>query len=199
MISYVKGVLEEVTPEGIVVENQGIGYEILVPGSVMDRLPQTGNEVRIYTHMHVREDDLRLFGFLSRDDREMFQQLIRVNGIGPKGALAILGVMDTDQLRFAILSDDAKMIAKAPGIGAKTASKLILELKDKCDLEAMLERGVERHERVTTGTSNAVKEATQALVALGYSSTEATQAVRKVDVTEDMEVEAVLKASLKYM
>lgn len=199
MISYVKGVLEEVTPEGIVVENQGIGYEILVPGSVMDRLPQTGNQVRIYTHMHVREDDLRLFGFLSREDREMFQQLIKVNGIGPKGALAILGVMDTDELRFAILSDDAKTIAKAPGIGAKTASKLILELKDKCDMEAMLERGVERHEQGAAGTSNAVKEATQALVALGYSSTEATQAVRKVDVTEGMEVEEILKASLKFM
>ncbi|MCR5691640.1 MAG: Holliday junction branch migration protein RuvA [Eubacterium sp.] len=200
MISFVKGILEEKRTESIVVENQGIGFEILVPATVLDELPQTGNQVKIFTYMHVKEDDMKLFGFLSGEDLEMFKLLIKVNGIGPKGALAILSVMDVDQLRFAILADDAKAISKAPGIGAKTASKLILELKDKVDLEDML-RGPQKEGKAESRptVSSAGKEAIEALVALGYSSTEATQAVRQVDIEDHMTVEDVLKLSLKNM
>ena len=143
MIAFIKGILNTVSEDRIVVENNGVGFEILVPGSVVGALPQVGNEVKIYTYTYVREDALQLYGFLTRDELDMFKLLITVSGIGPKGALGILTVMDADTLRFAILSDDSKSIAKAPGIGAKTASKLILELKDKCHLEDMLERGAD--------------------------------------------------------
>ena len=135
MIAFVKGILDSVSEDKIIVENQNIGFEILVPGSVVSELPQVGNTVKIYTYTYVREDALQLYGFLTKDSMDMFKLLITVNGIGPKAALGILTAMDTDALRLAILSDDAKTIAKAPGIGPKTASKLILELKDKCHLE----------------------------------------------------------------
>lgn len=201
MIAFVKGILDTVAEDRIVVENNGVGFEIFVPGSVAQALPQAGNAVKIYTYTYVREDILQLYGFLTRDEMDMFKLLITVNGIGPKGALGILTVMDADTLRFAILSDDSKSIAKAPGIGAKTASKLILELKDKCHLEDMLESGVSAVK--ASGQENtdndARNDAIQALVALGYSATEAAAAVRRTDVTPDMTVEDILKLSLKNL
>lgn len=201
MIAFVKGILDSVSEDRIVVENQGIGFEILVPGSVVQSLPQVGNTVKIYTYTYVREDVLQLYGFLTKDGMDMFKLLITVNGIGPKGALGILSVMDVDTLRLAILSDDAKSIAKAPGIGAKTASKLVLELKDKCHLEDILESSMPEEETmaVTSIDHEARNDAIQALVALGYSATEATQAVRNTEVTPDMTVEDILKQSLKNL
>lgn len=198
MIAFVKGNLDTVAEDHIIVENQGIGYEILVPGSVVQAMPQVGNEVKIYTYMYVREDVLQLYGFLTKDQMGMFKLLITVNGIGPKGALSILTVMDADTLRLAILSDDAKSIAKSPGIGAKTASKLILELKDKCHIEDILDAGGGGAQPPVNAADNEARnDAIQALVALGYSATEATAAVRKSNVTEDMTVEDILKQSLK--
>lgn len=198
MIAYVKGELVACTVDSIVVDNQGIGYRILVPGSVVEQLPAMGSEVKIYTYMNVREDAMQLFGFLVPDELEMFKLLITVNGIGPKGALSILTVMNADAVRFAILSDDAKAIAKAPGIGAKTASKAILELKDKCNLEDILEQQTV-DTPVPSGSNDQaiITDAVQALVALGYSNSEALKAVKKVELSEDMTVEDVLKASLK--
>lgn len=205
MIHFIKGVLDTVGENQIVVENQGIGFEIMVPMSVVSALPQTGNNVKIYTYMYVREDCQQLFGFLTRDELAMFKLLITVSGIGPKGALGILSVMDADALRFAILADDAKSISKAPGIGKKTASKLILELKDKLDfgeaVEGVLAKGTAGDSTGGAASSNesgsAVHEAVQALVALGYTGTEAMKAVKKVAVTPEMTVEDILKAGLK--
>ncbi len=204
MIHFIKGQLDTVAEQQIVVENRGIGYEILVPASVIQKLPRIGNEVKVYTYMHVREDAMQLYGFTTKDEREMFQLLITVNGIGPKGALGILSIMDTDALRFAILSDDAKSISKAPGIGAKTASKLILELKDKVDFEeavdTMLTQGEQMAAEAAAGdVGYRANDAIQALVALGYSSTEAVKAVKKVTLTDEMTTEDILKASLKYL
>ena len=198
MLAFVKGKLDTVTGDYIIVENQGNGYEILVPGSVIQAMPQVGNEVKIYTYLYVREDVLQLYGFLTKDQLDMFKLLITVNGIGPKGALGILTVMDVDALRLAILSDDAKSIAKSPGIGEKTAGKLILELKDKCHLEDILDSGGDRTSPFAeTADSGARNDAIQALVALGYSASEAAAAVRKVKASEDMSVEDILKQSLK--
>ena len=198
MIAFVKGLLDTVAEDHIIVENQGMGYEILVPGSVVQAMPQVGNMVKIYTYTYVREDVLQLYGFLTKDQLNMFRLLITVNGIGPKGALGILTVMDVDTLRLAILSDDAKSIAKSPGIGAKTASKLILELKDKCHLEDIFEAGEHEVTPMLDATDKEARnDAIQALVALGYSASEATAAVRKTEITEYMSVEDILKQSLK--
>ncbi|MBS5933049.1 MAG: Holliday junction branch migration protein RuvA [Clostridiales bacterium] len=200
MISFIKGELDSIYEDGIVIENGGIGYDIKVPLSVMNELPSTGEEVKIYTYLYVREDILCLYGFLSRDDLQVFKLLITVNGIGPKGALGILSTISPDDLRFAVLADDAKAIAKAPGIGAKTASKLILELKDKLKLEDAFEQKLSKvsmDSPSATSETNAKNEAIQALVALGYTNTEALKAVRGIEITPDMETEDILKLSLK--
>lgn len=201
MISYVKGELSEVTEETIVVENNGIGYEISVPSSVMNQLPACGSEIKIYTYMYVREDAMKLYGFLTRDDLKVFKLLITVNGIGPKGALGILSVITPDDLRFAVLADDVKAISKAPGIGTKTAKKLILELKDKLKLEEAFETKLAHTEEVQSVNQleNIRSEAVMALTALGYSNTDALKAVRKVELTDNMTVEELLKKSLKFI
>ena len=197
MIAFVKGILDSVSEDRIVVENQGIGFEILVPGSVAQSLPQVGNTVKIYTYTYVREDVLQLYGFLTKDGMDMFKLLITVNGIGPKGALGILTALDTDALRFAIISDDSKAIARAPGIGSKTASKVILELKDKIAMEDVLpdDTGFDAAEAPDLSVRDS---AIQALTALGYSSSQAVSAVRKVQ-QEGMSVEEILKQSLKVI
>lgn len=133
MISYIKGTLEAVEEDMIIVETGGIGYGIRVPLSLLEELPSLGSPVIVHTYFQVREDSMTLYGFLNRQDREMFKQLISVNGIGPRGALGILSVMRPDDLRTAIVSGDAKAISRAPGIGPKTAQRLILDLKDKVD------------------------------------------------------------------
>ena len=203
MISFVKGELCEVRENTIVVEVGGIGYEIMAPMSTIDRLPSVGTVIKIYTYLYVREDALNLYGFADQDDLNVFKLLITVNGIGPKGALGILSVMTTDDLRFAVLSDDAKTISKAPGIGSKTASKLILELKDKLRIEDAFElrmaKSVEAMTGVVSDETGMRQEAIQALVALGYSSAEATKAVRQVEVTEGCTSEDILKKSLKNL
>ncbi len=204
MYAYLKGTLEEVTEDNIVVEVNGIGYNVKVSGTTMDMLPGMGNEVKIYTYTLVREDTLSLYGFLTRDDLEIFKKLITVNGIGPKGGLAILSVMSADALRFAIMAGDAKAIAKAPGVGNKTAERVILDLRDKISLEDTLAGLGSPADTVQNQGAQALdnamkKEAIEALVALGYSASDATAAVKKVEMTEDSTVELLLKKALKYM
>lgn len=200
MYSYIKGELVESGEDYIVVETNNIGYQIHVPGQVFGALPPHGSEVKVYTYLYVREDAMLLYGFLRRDDLNVFKLLLGVSGIGPKGALAILSVMTTDELRFAVLGEDEKAIAKAPGVGGKTAKRLILELKDKLKLEDAFESAFEHTNEAVTANSNSAKnEALQALVALGYSSSEALKALQNVEITEGMEVEEVLKQALKQM
>ena len=200
MISYLKGALAEKSGDRIVVEAGPVGLGIYVPLSVLEVLPPLGEEVKIYTYLQVREDDLSLYGFLNRQDLDMFRRLIGVNGIGPKGALGILSALSPDDLRLAILTGDAKAISKAPGVGAKTAQRIILDLKDKVSAEEMLASVADTEERTSVPLmQEAGREAATALVALGYSNLEASKAVKNVQITEDMDAEAVLRASLKYL
>lgn len=204
MIAYIKGEVAWIEEERIVLESGNIGYNIMMPASSFDTQDLVGKEVKIYTHLNVREDAMQLYGFLNLDELKTFRLLLGVSGIGPKAALGILSGLTTDELRFAVLSDDVKTISKAPGIGKKTAQKLILELKDKIDLEEVFETKQE-HARETEGKMEskeenaAKKDAVDALTALGYSSTEALRAVRQTGVTQDMDVETILKLALKNM
>ncbi|MGN0350497.1 MAG: Holliday junction branch migration protein RuvA [Roseburia sp.] len=200
MYSYIRGILTEIEEDKIVVEANGIGYNIYTTAQTFQYLPSMGEEVKVYTYLHLREDIMMLYGFLTKDDLKVFKLLIGVNGIGPKGALAILSVMTTDDLRFAVLGDDAKAIAKAPGVGAKTAQRLILELKDKLNLEDAFEQKLEHQAMTVSPKGNSVKnDAVQALVALGYSSSEALKAMNDIEITEETDVEDLLKAALKNM
>lgn len=201
MISYVRGPLIEKSGDIIVVESGAVGLGIHVPISVLEALPSIGTEVKIYTYLQVREDDLSLYGFLNQQDLNMFKQLIGVNGIGPKGALGILSALRPEDLRLAILTGDARAISKAPGVGAKTAQRIILDLKDKVDAEELLKAVSSAPEEPDSSsfTKEAAKEAIEALLALGYTNLEAAKAVKQVTVTDNMDAEAVLKASLKFL
>lgn len=200
MYAYIKGILAEVNTDSIVIENQGIGYQVYVSLQALEELPAIGMEVKVYTYLHVREDAMVLFGFPDREDLKMFQMLLTVSGVGPKGALGILSALSGDDLRFAILSGDSKAIAKAPGIGAKTAQRVILELKDKVSLEDAFETKTAHIAGGNVMVNGTVKnEAIQALVALGYSSSEALKAVSQVEISQEHKVEDVLKLALKHM
>ena len=158
MISYVKGPLVDIFEDTVVIEAGYIGLEIHVPLSVLDRLPEIGMETVLYTYFQVREDGMCLYGFLNRQDLQMFRQLISVSGIGPKGALGVLSAMTPDELRLAIITGDAKAISRAPGIGVKTAQRVILDLKDKIDMADVLpaqfaaeEDGTKNHNNGSNG------------------------------------------------
>lgn len=201
MYAYIKGELAEINIDHIVIETGGIGYQIFIPGQTFEYLPALGEELKVYTYLYLREDAMILYGFLTKDDLELFKLLISVSGIGPKGGLAILSTLDADDLRFAVLSGDAKAIAKAPGVGGKTAQRVILELKDKMSLEDAFEKKTQHvQEVVNAPAAGSVKnDAVLALTALGYSSTESLKAVSRVEITDGMDVEDVLKAALKHI
>lgn len=200
MISYIRGKLAAVEEEKVILDVGGVGYGIFMPGQSMGRLPAIGSEVQLHTYLNIREDAMQLFGFLTRDDLKIFKLVIGVSGIGPKGGLSILSKLTPDDLRFAVLSGDAKAISAAPGIGKKTAEKLIIELKDKLSMEDMIRESVSEEAVIPqSGITGIQTDAVQALTALGYGSTEALRAVKQVAVTEETDVETVLKQALKYM
>ncbi len=199
MISFIKGELADIKENYIVLECNNIGYEIFLPASAIMELPPRKSTVKIYTYLHVKEDGLSLYGFLTRDDLEMFKLLITVNGIGPKGALGILSGITADEIRFAILAEDTRTLAKAPGIGAKTAGKIILELRDKLKLEEAFEQKLKNEAgRLDSGSIYGKREdAISALMALGYSSSEAYRIVTQIEITDDMSTEDIIKLCLK--
>jgi len=201
MIAFVRGTLVAVEEEKVVIDIGGIGYNVFISSSTMSKLPLEGREIKLYTHMNVKEDAMQLYGFLTQDELRVFKLIIGVSGIGPKGGLGILSQLTPDDLRFAVASKDIKAISAAPGIGKKTAEKLILELKDKLSIEDVLNHSYEE-EHVTGGASmnyEVQSDAVQALVALGYGNTEALKAVKQVEIDENTSVETVLKKALKFL
>lgn len=200
MYAYIKGELVDISEDNIVLECGNIGYNIRVPLSVIQRLPSVGSTVKIYTYTSVREDAFNLFGFLSKDDLEIYKKLILVNGVGPKGALSILSTMSTDDLRYAIVSGDAKAISKAPGIGSKSAERIILELRDKVALRITVpDDGSAAVVGSNPIDTDAKSEAAEAMVALGYTPVEALKAINSVEITDDMDSGSILKLALKAL
>ncbi len=199
MYSYISGTLEEVREDSIVVDNQGIGYLLYIPLRIHEELPEIGSHVKIYTYLQVREDTFLLFGFASEDEIAMFRLLLTVSGIGPKGALALLSSYSANEIRFAVASDDAKLLSSASGIGGKTAQRIIIELKDKVDLEEAVDAFGTTGPVVYEGDSAVKKEAVEALVALGYTSSDAARVLSCIEISEGAEVEEVLKQALKNM
>ena len=203
MIASVKGKLEGVTTESVIIDVNGLGVEAIVPTTVINLLPKIDESIKLHTYLHVREDAMQLYGFLEKEDLDFFKLLITVNGIGPKAAIAILSSMPTDILTFAILSEDTKTIQKAQGIGAKTAKKLVLELKDKVGIiKTPKNTGSEIYDNagLAIGINSEIKdEAVQVLTALGYSQTEAVKAISTIEMYEEMTSEELVKLSLKNL
>ena len=203
MIAMVKGILmEKGEGEAIVMTAAGLGMRLMCSMNTLAALPMAGGECTLYTHMNVREDAMELFGFLKRDEKDMFQRLISVSGVGPKIALAVLGSMPLSDLRLAILTGDAAALARAPGIGKKTAQRLSLELKDKLAQDAI--SGTAGLEDVVITSSadapvqDAVSEAMLALKSLGYTPQEAANALKGVKGQADT-ADELIRLALRHM
>ena len=193
MIAFVHGMAVDMTESSVVVEAGGIGYEIYMTGADLSEI-RMGEDVKVHTYFSVREDAMKLYGFRAKDDLQMFKLLLGVNGVGPKAALGVLAGITADELRFAILSDDVKTLSKAPGIGKKTAQKLILELKDK------INKGVSEISIPTAQvqTGGAMNDLVAALTVLGYSSSEIAPVLNKLDISS-MTTEEAIKTVLRKM
>lgn len=200
MIAYVKGMIADIADDNVVIEVGGIGYNIKISPGTAAKLPGVGNAAKLHTYTCVREDSFQLYGFLSANELDIFRKCITVSGIGPKGGLGLLSVMDADSLRFAILAGDVKAITKAPGIGARTAERLILDLKGKISVEDTRIGGeIAGSAALAAADTPQKREAVEALVSLGYGQTEAVKAVNSIEGIETMDSGAVLKAALKKM
>ena len=200
MIAYVKGELAAIEETSVIIENQGMGFRVFTP--IREDLLRigVGSQIKLHTYMNVREDAMILFGFLQPEALALFKQLINVNGVGPKYALAILTAMSVDQVILAIASEDKKALTKVAGIGPKTAGRIILDLKDKVSFTSGSESAAmsKGGEEAVTGAVGAAAEAVMALLALGYAQSEAAAAVKKVAQPE-MTVEEIIKQSLKHL
>ena len=197
MIAFLKGELSAIYDDRVIVEVSGVGYNVLMPYSCISVLPGIGNIVKIYTYLSVREDAMWLYGFNTSDELDLYKLLITVNGIGPKAALQLMSYLSIEDLKFAILSSDSKTISKAPGIGPKTAQRLIIDLKDKIDLLNTYEAKVQKVSATTSKLSEPKQEACDALIALGYSQKDAYAAVSQADLDDDASVEDILKTALR--
>ncbi|MBR4780441.1 MAG: Holliday junction branch migration protein RuvA [Lachnospiraceae bacterium] len=203
MISYLKGKYIDRTDDGSLIINvNGIGFEVFVPAELLGRASfNTDADLELYTYMQVKEDGMSLFGFATLDELSILKKIISVSGIGPKGGISILSTLNREQFIMAVLDENSDLIAKAPGIGKKTAAKLVLELKDKFKLQDALTGSVSISDVADTPASKAdeglISDAIAALVSLGYTSAESTKAVRAVQITEDMTVDRLLSLSLR--
>ena len=195
MYEYIKGIFKSIEKEYIVIECGNIGYKIFTSGSTISNIPAIDQQVKIYTHQIVREDFIGLYGFLTREEISMFNLLISINGVGPKAALSLMSIANVSTLKYAIITDDDKLITKAPGIGKKTAQRIILELKDKINLGEAIQDGVVINP--IDIDNEKLSEAVGALMALGYSDKEAEKALEKADRSKN--VEEIIKQCLKIL
>jgi Holliday junction DNA helicase RuvA len=199
VITYLEGTLREVLPTQVVIEVQGVGYEVLIPLSSYDRLPQPGQPVRLLTHLQVREDAHILFGFASSEERDLFRLLVtRVSGVGPKLALAVLSGMDVMRFKAAVVDSDIASIAKISGLGKKTAERIVLELKDKLGVAAAWEAA--SADKAPSAEARAANDAVLALIALGYKQVDAAKAVREVALkNKEAGTEELVRLALKSL
>ena len=194
MYAFIEGFVEEIDLTGVVLNNNGIGYYIQCPTSVLNAVT-IGEKTRIFTYQHVREDAIILYGFINKEDRTMFLRLISVSGIGPKIALQVLSSLSASELAIILVGGDASMLTKVPGIGKKTAQRLILELREKVDNDELVNATVTK---ATNYNSTIISDAIYALNALGYSSQEAAKAVEAV-AQDCKDTESIIKAVLKNL
>jgi len=195
VIGRITGILLEKQPPQLLIDVQGVGYELEAPMSTFYQLPANGEKVVLHTHMVVREDAQLLYGFYAESERSMFRSLIRINGVGPKLALTILSGVSADEFTRCIMENDARALTALPGVGKKTAERLIVELRDKLDSDVSLPAAA-TPACVTPAPTNPVSDAVSALIALGYKAQEASRMVRAVD-SDGLSTEAIIKAALQ--
>ena len=196
MISYIKGNLECKNIDNIVIDVGGIGYKIYMSANSIDRISEVGKEIKIYTYMKVREDDISLYGFCTNEELKMFEQLIGVSGVGAKSALTILANISPSSFALAIISGDVNTLKSLPGIGAKSAQRMILELKDKMKTQDTIENEVIQTKNIAK--SDKAKDAIEALQVLGYARKDIELAIANIN-TNELSVEEIIKQGLKML
>lgn len=197
MYAYIKGTLEIKSSDYIVVEANGIGYKIFMSGNTIQKLGELNSVVKIYTHYHVREDNISLYGFYNLEELRMFELLIGVSGVGAKSAIAILSNITPSAFALAVISNDIKALTKLPGIGSKSAQRIILELKDKLKTEETIAAENDFEIQTVLAKDDNMHEAISALQVLGYPVKDATKAVSSIDCT-NLTVEEIIKKALIY-
>lgn len=195
MITYLKGILEYISDEFIIIDVNNIGYKVFISSYTLTKLPVQNENIKIYTYMNIREDAILLYGFLEIDELNMFNMLIGVSGIGPKAALSILSNLRPQDISMAVIMEDINTLSKTPGIGKKTAQRIILDLKDKLKTVSYNE-SIELD--IGNNQSSSKQDAIDALVALGYSQIEAVKVVKNV-YSENMNIEDIIKLALKKL
>lgn len=198
MLAYIRGTLEEMSEDSVILDHQGMGYQIYMSALDISELPGIGRSVLIYIHMNVREDGISLYGFRTKQAKEIFRLLIGISGVGPKAGMALLSALSVADIQMAVLSGDAKSLTKANGIGMKGAQRIIMELHDKIELEPREDQSEAESAGAVTDEDITASVA-MALVSLGYSQLEAMQAIRRVDAAQEMNTEELLKAALKKL
>lgn len=200
MINYIKGRVNSIEEGFVVLECAGIGYKISMPSSSLCKVSQN-NEACVYTYLSVREDGISLFGFITRAERAMFEMLLGVSGIGPKGALGILSSLSVEELKMAIEAEDAKLIASARGVGSKTAQKIVLELKGKVEKEAAFSGSAQPEEKALAdqAVSGPVSAAVDVLAALGFSRSAAVKAAMRIENAASMSTDEIVSEALKII
>jgi Holliday junction DNA helicase RuvA len=194
MYAYISGTLEELEAQHVVVETNGVGYRIFVPGSIQQRLPSLGERTKLYTYLNVREDAQELYGFLEKEEKQFFEKLITVTGIGPKVAMGMLSVHSVQQLAIAIATGDRQTLCRAPGVGKKTAERIILELQDKIDKDAI--QLPDSKAPISNRWTSERMEALEALQTLGYSASEAERALGGL---EENDSSSLIRMALKNL
>lgn len=199
MYEYICGKYKGINKNYIIVENNGIGYKIFTSGATMSSMPKIDEGVKLYLEQIVRDDFIGLYGFDTREELEMFKLLLTINGVGAKAALSLLSFSRINNLKYAIMLGDEKHLCKAPGVGKKTAGRIILELKDKIKKEDMAEgiSNLDNKDNVISIDANIIAEALGALLALGYSEKEAESALKKVNKEDTLE--NIIKNCLKVL
>lgn len=197
MYAYIKGILEEKGMNYIVIEVSGIGYKIFMSNTAIESLDEIGTNIKVYTHYHVREDDISLFGFKTNEELRMFELLISVSGVGAKSALTILANIEPSSFALAVISNDTSKLVKLPGIGAKSAARIILELKDKIKTEEIAFNQNEKAQNSIVENEK-ISEAISALQVLGYHRKDIENVIKKLKI-ESMSLEEIIKNSLKYL
>ena len=197
MFSYIKGTLEIKTLNYIVIDVNGVGFKIFMAESAIQRLDETGKNIKIFTHMQVKEDDISLYGFITNEELRMFELLISVSGVGAKSAINMLSSITPSKFALAVISNDVKTLTKIPGIGPKSAQRIILELKDKLKTEDSITKDdIEIKNSIIE--DNKLEEAIQALKVLGYTRQEIENVIHKIDIT-NLVVEDIIRKALGYL
>ena len=198
MYAYIRGTLEIKTDTYVVIEAGGIGYKIFMSKPAIDELGEIGNNIKVYTHYHVREDEISLYGFTTNEELRMFELLISVSGIGSKSAIAMLSNISPSEFALCVISNDVKKLVKVPGIGSKTAARIILELQDKLKTEDAIGESASEEVSNKIQYNENVSEAISALQVLGYARKEIENAFEKIDKTS-LSVEDLIRKGLSML